>query len=332
MKLIKIQEGLLEAENYFLYSPASDFLGEHQYRRDNTSFTLVEGTIERRLDREQYVIVVNKNSSPVGSVEAVHFYVRENINKLGITETSIGNNVSTPWYKLVRYNNMLQAYYSLDGIEWTNLGGWNITNQVVQGFAIEKQPGSDLELQILDYKMYRTPYITIGGLYDGECVVLRDGETVVDRKIADERGVVDLFIHNNFAATVDVYTSATQQTLLHTENIDAVMGDEYMAGEQNLVFYYRQENLTFSPTLLKESVATITAHNIGDMTAEDIQIGIDYTGEHFITMSLDGSEYNSYIMLTLQPDEQRDFYIKIKRNYNAPITARLQDFGLVVHS
>lgn len=329
MNLVKIQEGLLEAENFFLYSPASDFLGTHQYRRDTNSFTLIEGSIERILPYDNYVIVVQKNSNPIGSVEALHFYIRENIQRYGITETAIGNDVSMPYYKIIKYNGFLQAYASLDGSIWENLGGWNVGKQSVQGFAVEKQPSSDLVFELVDYKIYRNPYITIGGLFDKECVVLYDNtNNIIDRKIADNSGTVQLFIHKNAEYTVKIYENATQTNEVYSETFHGVMGDEWTISENNIKLLYKNSQLTFSPTLLQEKTSEIIARVSNPI--DNVTIGIDYSGEHIISLSIDNISFSSQINTHL-PVGDTTIYIKIQRNYNAPITARLQNFGLILH-
>lgn len=328
MKLLKIQEGLLEAENYFLYSPASDFLGENQYRRDTNSFTLIDGTIERILPYDNFVIIVHKDSAPVGSVEAIHFYIRENMQRYGITETSTGNDVSMPYYKIAKYNGFVQAYSSLDGVTWTNLGGWNVKTQTVQGFTIQKQPNSELVFNLLGYQIYRNPYITIGGLFDKECVVLYKNDVIIDRKIATQDGIVELFIHNNDNYTVKIYENATQTNLVYEENIACFMGDEWAISENNISLLYKNEQLTFVPTLLKEKTSEIIART--DVLVENVTIGIDYTGEHIITLSLDNINFSSQITTNLVVGDTT-LYVKVQRNYNAPISSRLQNFGLILH-
>lgn len=319
----------MEKENFFLYSPSADFLGAHQYRRDENSFTLVHGTVERVFPAEEYCLVVNKNAQPVGSVEAIHFYIREGMRKLGITETSEGNDVSMPWYKLIRYQNFLQAYSSLDGKNWENLGGWDVNTQTVQGFAIEKQPGSSLELEILDYKYYRSPYLTIGGLYANEYVEAVDDSTVIDRKTATSEGVVDLFLPYTFTGVVSIYTDTTKTTLLHSEEVECVMGDEFLLAEHDIAFFYKGRELTWTPTLLHERTSTIIARNEGS-AIDDLLLSIDYDGPHTVLLSVDGTDYTPTVTYQPLPSGDTDFFVKMIRNPNVPITARLLDFGLVV--
>ena len=137
MKMIKVEEGLLEHYNYFLHMPISDILGSNLSHRTDDTFYLSNGIAERPFNYDEFVIVVKKDNLRLGEEDKISLFVRSNGRVYGLTEEGSSKLPQSQEWKIVSYNNYIQSYMKDKG-EWLNLGGTTIKTEMThQGFKVD---------------------------------------------------------------------------------------------------------------------------------------------------------------------------------------------------
>lgn len=169
MQLVKVKDGLLELENFLTTSPIEDFLGNGEYHRTPDEFILQKGEIERKINYDELLIVVEKEVTELNPDDRFEFYLSDGKDKSGIEE--IYNTEYAKFWKLIYNDGYIQGYRSDDSKEWFNVGGVKANKPLYQGFKTERR-----ELTINNYRVYRGPYLTIQNFYPGTLVRLLDLE------------------------------------------------------------------------------------------------------------------------------------------------------------
>lgn len=316
MRLIKIEDGLLEQENFFQVSPFSNFVGDFNGRRDYSEdkFELYSGYIERKFEYEQYVIIVRKQGSPLTSEEDnLIMYVREDGNRAGLKESfDLGGGTFTYW-KMLRYDGFTEAYASGNGVDWEHLGGGDTPPTKIQGFEIQGNSG----FNIMDYQVYKNPYITLYGFNEGDiCVIEDEHNNEVSVAIFDSDGKAELLLENVLSGRFVVKDKVTNTTLYSSDIITLQFGDVFSITEfVGLDLIYKGRILDYTPTLLHSRRELVTLKNSSNTTYTDIGITPIIPNPHntdIIEVSFDNDEFYSSITLDeIEPEQEVDIYIKI---------------------
>lgn len=331
MKLVKIRDGLIEQENFFTTSPSTEFLGNHEYTRTGDIFTLRKGYIERPFPYSEYVIEVEKENEPLEEGSFFDFYIRKEHIVSGMREQygeSDNGQVYKHW-KLIRYDDYIQAYASVDKKSWVNKGGGEYIGKLseVQGFKVS----DNAELSIRDYKVYHSPYFTLYGLTPEFEVVLLNNGVETHRVIVDNTGSVNIFLDFVYEnAVIEVYNTTGEQ-VFQSEPKVIKYGDIFLEAENNIELIYKGSILNHESTFLHTRKELIAIKNMSDSeTYYDIGLSIINQNKDDVELSFDDSTYAESITLNeLQPNEQRDFYIRITRDRTVG-NYGLRNFALVI--
>ena len=314
MRLVKIEDGLLEQDNFFLISPFSHFVGDFNGRRENGKFELYSGFIERRFEHEQYVIVTKKTESLLNSPNnRFTMYVRHDENRAGIIETSDNGNGGYRYWKLLRYDGFTQGYASYNGIDWEHLGGGDTPPTSIQGFEIQGDVGFD----ILDYKVYRSPYITLYGFAEGNiCSIEDENNNIISTAIFDSDGKVELLLEHILNGRFKVIDNLTSTIIYTSDLIDLKFGDVYSLTEfDGLDLIYKGVVLDYTPTLLNSRTEKVVIKNNSDSVYSNIGITPilpHHLNTDTIEISFDGVDFYPHLVLdSISPNEEVDLYISI---------------------
>ena len=321
MKLIKMEDGLLELENYFLTTPIGDFLGNFICSRDQDSITLKYGHLERCLRYNNFVIVVQKDYKELANNECFKFYTRKDNQISGLIELSGDSDTYKPitHWKLIKYDNFIQGYVSSDDKQWINKGGGEVKHlDDVQGFFIEGKQ----ELKITDYKIYRSPYLTIYNVQQGQKIVLLDKNfNVITEKFVDNDYGVDIYMDNVVLGYIKIQDKNNNDILV-TPLQTFQYGDIFMCLEHELELYYKGELLDHKPTKLNTRYESVILRNAStDKTYTQIQLSVVQNTDNTdnIALSLNNNDFNKTIVVDrLLPLENQEIYIKIIKDKNKP--------------
>lgn len=331
MRLIKLQDGLVEQDNYFLTSPSSDFLGENEYSRSNDIFTLKGGYIERPFKHDNFVIIVRKKQVVMDIDDEVSFYLRKDNLKSGVIETSDLSLPSSKYWKLTRYKEYVQGYSSEEGSTWKSVGGGGIMPlQDVQGFNVTN---SSTNLQIQDYKVYSSPYTKVVGLDEGNVGVLTDvSEDIVDEKVVDVSGELNLYLENVVKGRLTIYEDSDKSSILYESDETLFQfGDIFNVISHELALFYKSAMLDEKSTLLNSLVEATMLKNLSlTETYTDVLVGTTTDGTDTIELSLDNASYSDELIIDkIVPNEEVDIYIKITKDSSVHSFKR-RHFDLII--
>ena len=331
MRLIKIQDGLLEHENYFLTAPSGDFLGTNQYSRDNNAFTLKDGYIERPFPYDNFVIVIEKQQEVMTTEDELSLYIRKKHLKSGLIETMNMNYPSSKYWKLTRYKEYVQGYSSDNGASWNNVGGGGIMPlQDVQGFSIK---GDIVNLKIKDYKVYRNPYVKFLGLTEGNIGVIVDSVgNIIDEKVVDSIDEIELFLQNVIEGKLIVYEDSSKTNKLFESNKTLFQfGDVFNFISHDLSLYYKGVVLNENPTMLHAIVEMTTLRNLSSTdTYNNVLIATLTNFTDTIELSLDNISFSDEVVIpSITPNQNIDIYIKITKDQSNRSFSR-RDFDLII--
>lgn len=308
MQLVKIQDGLLEMENFLITSPMEDFLGNGEYHRTPDKFILRNGEVERRINYDEFLIVVDKEATELGPDDRFEFYLSDVTNKSGIEE--IYNTEYAKFWKLIYHDGYIQGYKSDDSEKWFNVGGVKANNPKYQGFKTEGK-----ELTINNYKVYRGPYITIQNFYPGTLVKLFDlnGQLIKER-VFDNNNECNIFLDYPIGGTLEFYNQVGE--LVYKSNpISFNYGDVFMFTEYNLQLFYKGQLLTHKTTTLYTLLETVILKNNSEEDYHSINIAINNPNNDEIEVSLDNEYfYGGLVIEEIKSKEEIDIYIKITKD------------------
>lgn len=322
MQLVKVEDGLLELENFLTTSPIEDFLGNGEYHRTPEKFILRSGEVERKIKHKELLIVVEKEPTELGPDDRFEFYLSDGKNKSGIEE--IYNTEYAKYWKLIYYDGYIQGYKSNDSFNWSNIGGIRADNPLCQGFKAEGK-----ELIINDYRVYRSPYITIQNFYPGTLVKLFDaeGNFIKERKFEDNHEC-NIFLDYPIAGYVELYDQLGE--LFYKSNpIFFNYGDVFMFTEYNLQLFYKGQLLTHKTTTLYSLLETLVLKNNSEETYKDIEITINNPNSDDIKISLDNEDFAESIVINeINAGEEIELYVRIIKDKTKLF--RMNDFTLEI--
>lgn len=315
MKLVKIEDGLLEYENFFTTSPSEDFLGENQYSRTSNVFILKEGYVERPFTYNEFVIVVEKEGVEIKEGDSFKFYTRMKHQVAGIEETvCMGDSPmqSYKYWKLIRHSSFIQGYVSDDGVNWLNQGGGESFPNELQGLSVE----GEAELKIKDYKVYRNPFLRIYNFPENTFAELVDsfGEVLYEQ-YADENELIEFFLKSPINAKVRFYDEG-KNFLYETEIMYFQYGDVFVKKSKDIELIYKGVVVDYNPTMLHALTERMILKNTSSTeTYNDLFVQIINPTIDDIKISLDSLNYDSNVIInTLAPQEEVEMFVRILKN------------------
>ncbi len=322
MQLVKIQDGLLEIENFLTTSPIEDFLGNGEYYRTPDEFVLRNGEIERKINYDEFLIIVDKEPTELSPDDRFEFYLSDGTDRSGIEE--IYNTEYAKYWKLIYHDGYIQGYKSDDSQKWSNVGGIKANKPKYQGF---KTVGK--ELTINNYKIYSSPYITIQNFYPGTLVKLLDLEgNLIKERVFDNNNECNIFLDCPINGVLEFYNQLGE--LVYRSNpISLCYGDIFMFTEYDLQLFYKGQLLTYKTTTLYSLVETVVLRNNSDEVYNNINVSINNLNDDEITISQDNNNFfESLVIEEIQAKEEIEIYIKIMKNKSTLF--RMSDFTLEI--
>lgn len=311
MHLVKIEDGLLEKDDFLLTSEFGDFLGDGVYNRSLTSFNLESGTIERALgDWNEFLIEVEKEATELGAEDKFEFYLSDGSKRAGLEE--VFNTTYAKCWRLALKDGYIQGYKSEDGLTWENVGGTRFANKpLYQGF---KATGKTLAMN--SYKVYRSPYLKIQNFYPGTVAkLLKPDGSFVKERLFNNNHECEMYLENLGEYKLEFYDSVEGALLYSSEVLDLKPGDVFMFTEFNLQMFYKGIQIRHETTFLETLVEKVTLKNASSEIYNDINISVSNPNTDNISISLDGAIYSGSLAIpTIGPTESIDIFIKIVKD------------------
>ncbi|MGY0372463.1 hypothetical protein [Clostridium sp. JNZ J1-5] len=330
MKLLKVKDGLLEVENFFLASSFCDFAGGSNVTRDISTGKLKlisNNKIERKFDYNEFVIEIEKENFIDMRIDDYSILYLGNENyTFGIRDKE--QNKQNKYWKILRQNNHIQAYISADGVNYTNIGGMEFAEPLTkQGFM----KYSDEDFILNNYKVYTNPYITIQNFPEGTICEIYDIEnnlikTRVFNADLDCKVFIDCKMSGYFT-----FKDVEGNLIYTTGVIQLGYGDVWVFSPYNFEIIYHGNVVTnVNPTLLQDLEEMVTIKNIGDKDYTNITIGTQTSSNDLIQLSLDGVTYSDTVTIDMAQNQQKNIYVKIVKNAeNHSFSVR--DFQLTIN-
>lgn len=318
MPLIKIQEGLLERDNFYLTSSFSDFLGNGTYAKSLGYFELKQGEIKRNFTYKEFVIEVIKDNKTLQKEESYSFFI-EVLNKdgelkeIGLCETQGEANI-THW-RITCYENFIQTYISLDGVNWENTSGTKLIDMkiVYQGFKVK----GETSLVFTDYRVYHNPFITLQNFEEDFKVELYSAtDALIKTRLFDANMEAHIFIDNNVEGYFKVY-DYTNNLIFTSQKYVLSMGGVYVYTPYELEMTYKGNVIGYGPTHLGKNLQLLQLKNIGTELYENLKVvHLKATSDKdIIELSLDGLTYTvSLNIASLALGEVQDIYVRITKD------------------
>ncbi|MBV4450621.1 hypothetical protein KM792_13295 [Clostridium tyrobutyricum] len=329
MKLIKVKDGLLEVENFFLTSSFSDFAGSANVSRDiNTGKVklISNSKIERNFNYNEFVIEIEKeNFDFMGEDDYFILYLGNSDYTFGIRDKKLAE--QHKFLKILKQDNYIQVYVSDDGINYINIGGMNFTDPIAkQGF--EKYCDEDFILD--NYKVYANPYLTVQNFPENTVCELYDvNDNLLKTRVFDSNMECRVFLDSNIKGYF-VFKDTDGNELYRSDLLDLRYGDVYVFSKYELEIIYNGLVVTnTSPGILKDLEESITIKNVDTTDYIGLNIGIQTSSNDLIQLSLDGETYSDTVTLNLVQGKSKDIFVKIIKNAeNHDFSVR--DFQLVI--
>lgn len=322
MNIVKIEDGLLEQDDYFLTSRTTDFLGDGMFSRANNELELLNGYIERNFSYKNYVIVVDKKPDTLDIDGKFSVYTRKHTRRNGIEEVydSSTTGSATNW-KIVQYEGFVQTYISYDNKQtWIACGGGQIREySEIQGFYVE----GNVPLRLTQYKVYRNPYVRLFDIDLGYTVKMVDENgNILDEQIS-QYGDIRFFLENEITAKFmfyDEYGVFVEETSF----MNLKLGDSYVNLLYEIDLYYGNLIERYSTTKLNSLKEVIQIKNNSSTDIyDDVIVRPVNENPDRIQLSLDGINYaDSITFPSLAPQEMRNIYILITKDKTSPSFGR----------
>ncbi|MBU3155193.1 hypothetical protein [Clostridium estertheticum] len=330
MKLIKVENGLLEAENYLLASSFSDFAGGANITRDIATGILKlisNNKIERKFEYNEFVIEIEKEKFKTMAIDDYSMiYIGNKEYSFGIKDTDL--NAQNKFWKILKQDNYIQAYSSKDGVTYTNIGGMEFSESLTkQGFM--KYNKEDF---ILDsYKVYANPYVTLQNAPEGftvefynskdELVTIRLFNAEMECKVFLDAKIQGYFVLKDLEGK-EYYKS---------EILGLSYGDVYVLSPYNFEIIYLGNVINnIDSALLQDLEELITIKNIGNKDYMNVNIGTQTRSNDLIQLSIDNIVYTDTIVLDIAQLTKKDIYVRIIKdtdNHNFNV----RDFQLIIN-
>ncbi|BCZ46924.1 hypothetical protein psyc5s11_29910 [Clostridium gelidum] len=331
MKLIKVKNGLLEAENFFLASPFSDFAGSNNITRDTGTGKLSlisDNKIERYFPYNEFVIEMEKekfNSMNPGDYSTI--YLGNKDYTFGIRDKLFGE--QKRYWKILKQDNYIQAYVSDDGISYTNIGGMEFSEDILkQGFA--KYNNGPFILN--SYNVYDNPYITLQNFPENTTCELYDShDKLLKIRLFDNNLECKIYLDNNNIEGYLIFKDVNNVIIYTTDNITLGYGDIWVVSPYNFEIIYLGNVVTnINPSLLQDLNEAIVIKNIGSTDYTGIVIGTQTNSNDLIQLSLDGVVYTNTLTLNILQNEEKTLLIKIVKNADNH-NFQVRDFQLMIN-
>lgn len=331
MKLIKVKDGLLEKDNFYLTSSFDDFLAQNiTHREDNNFFIDANTIIEREFYYNQFVIFLEKeNWADINDTDSFKFYIQTNLHSYGIMENKA--NGQSKYLKIVGYDNYIQCYSSNDNITWNNIGG----AQLAEDEKVIKQcfyKYSNKSIQINEYRVYSSPYITLENQRKDYKVELYDSNNnLIITKLFQNNMTCNIFLNiDNMSSYIKLYN--TNNDLVYTsDSLNLQNGDVYDFSPYDLSLYYDGIDITDEiSTFIQQKGSNYLYDKVtlkNDSSTENYKNLVISTYTYFddiITLSLDNTTYSdSATVMELDTGTTVDIYICIEKGFtNGNFNAR----------
>lgn len=328
MKLIKVKDGLLEAENFFLTSSFSDFAGNANVVRDVSTGKvklISNNKIERDFNYDEFVIEVKKeNWGKYQPNDCSKCYVGTTNGIYGIKDDIQGEH---QYWKLLKQEGYIQAYSSDDGINYTNIGGMNLIDEIIkQGF--EKYSNEDFVLD--NYKVYASPYVTLENFPENTvCELYDSNNNLLKSRLFDSNLECKVFLDSNIQGYF-IFKDSSGNQIYKSDLLDLKYGDIYVFSQYELEIIYNGVVVTnTSPAVLKDLDESITIKNTDTVDYTGLNIGIQTASDDLIQLSLDGTTYSDTISLDLAQGESKNIFVKITKNVDNH-NFQVRDFQLII--
>ena len=329
MKLIKVKDGLLEVENFFLTSSFSDFAGSANAARDISTgkVKLISNSkIERNFNYAEFVLEVEKrNFGSMGEDDYAALYFDNEKYAFGIKDKK--QDEQHKFWKILKQDTYIQAYVSDDGINYTNIGGMNFAEEILhQGF--EKYSGEGFILD--NYKVYGSPYITLQNFPENTiCELYDENDDLLKIRTFDSNMECKVFLDSNIKGYF-IFKDINGNELYRSDLLDLKYGDVYVFSQYELEIIYNGLVVTnTSPGILKDLDESITIKNIDTVDYTGLNIGIETASNDLIQLSLDGVTYFYTVTLDLEQGQSKDIFVKITKNVDNH-NFSVRDFQLVI--
>lgn len=329
MKLIKVKNGLLEAENFFLASPFNDFAGNSKVSRDlltNKLNILSNDKIERKFNFNEFVLEIKKNSGLVTSItDSYSCYVGNDLGIYGVVDDISSQH---DYWKLIMSDGYIQVYASDNSLVWTNLGGASISGDITkQGF--NKEGINDFILE--DYKLYSSPYITIQNfIQNTKCELYDSNHNLLKTRLFDSNMECKIYLDNNNFETYLVFKDIDDSVIYTTDNLNLNYGDVWIISPYNFEVIYLGSIVTeFNPAILQDLNEMVVIKNVGDKDYTNIVISTKTSGNDLIQLSMDGINYSNTITLDIAQNEEKQIYVNITKNADNH-NFKVRNFQLVI--
>lgn len=329
MKLIKVKDGLLEVENFFLTSSFSDFAGSANVTRDigTGKVKLISNSkIERNFNFSEFVLEIERgNFDSMSQDDYATLYFDSEKYAFGIKDKK--QEEQHKFWKILKQDNYIQAYVSDDGINYTNIGGMNFAEEILhQGF--EKYSSEDFVLD--NYKVYANPYVTLQNFPENTvCELYDENDNLLKTRVFDSNMECNVFLDSNIKGYF-VFKDADGNELYRSDLLELKYGDVYVFSKYELEIIYNGLVVTnTSPGILKDLDESITIKDIDTVDYTGLNVGIETSSNDIIQLSLDGEIYSDIVTLNLQQGQDKDVFVKItKSSDNHSFSAR--NFQLVI--
>lgn len=327
MKIKKIEEGLLEHYNYFLHMPLTDIVGNGRMSRDEKEVVVHGGRVERPFNYEEFVIIVNKENANLSEQDSIRMYTRIDGRMYGIDENGKSNYNQSDTWKIIRYEDYIQAYAKKDG-QWENIGGTSSSLPIAhQGFEVN----GESPLTIKDYKVYSSPYITLYDVPEGYSanVVGLGGEELLEKRFATIEGLIELYVIDPVEGMLVLYDTEGE-IALKTELMPFKYGDKFSIIPHDLELRYRGRVLDYKPTRLEKRRELVYLYNTSDIQTYDrIVVSVFNPNVDNIEISLDNENFGNEVYIQeIKPNHQREIFIRIKRQEGNSF--RMRKFALEI--
>ncbi|WMJ80980.1 hypothetical protein RBU49_01635 [Clostridium sp. MB40-C1] len=331
MKLLKVKNGLIEVENFFLTSSFSDFAGESNITRDIKTGKLKlisNNKIERKFNYDEFVIELEKeNFNTLNDYDYSMVYLGNSDYTLGIKD--IQTNEQNKYWKILKKDNYIQAYVSSDGFDYKNIGGMEFKEPLTkQGFSKH----SDEDFILNNYRVYDNPYVTIQNFPEGILCELYDKkDNLLKTRKFDKYLECKVFIDGNMEGYFK-FKNLKGDVIYTTDIINLSYGDVWVGSPYNFEIIYQGNVVTnINPALLQDLEELITIKNIGDKDYTNIKVGTKTSSNDLIQISFDGESYRDYLVIdNIKQGESRDMFVKIIKNAENRNFA-VRDFQLVIN-
>lgn len=312
MELIKVKDGLLEVDNFYLTSFFSDFAGTANITRNTGTRTLQlisNNSIERRFCYKEFVIEFEKeNFENMKLDDYCCMYLGNKESRFGIKETNIQS--QNRFWRILKRNNYIQAYVSEDNLNFQNIGGMNFDENVeYQGF--EKFCHENLILK--NYKVYSNPYVILQNIPQTTIVEFynKDNMLLLTRK-SDENMECKIFLESEIQGYFKL--KDMQGNILHVSKIlNLSYGDIYVLSKYNLQIIYNENIVTNDdPATLGSFEELITIKNLDTEEYKKLILSTSHNSHDLIELSVNGINYQKSITIdSLKVGENKNIFVRI---------------------